>query len=145
MKPLKNTIIESSLFLGTCGLLLVFNRKGVFKNIDPGFAGAIPGMIYIMIAGSVFIPLILYLIHREMKRNPDYREKRNIEIKDERKIYLKDKANSQTYAIFDIIEFPISLILLFTGLTELGFGLMILHFVKRIIQYNIHSTLSKKY
>ena len=145
MKHLKNTIIEAIILFGTCGLLLALYNKGILTNVFLGTEKAIPGILSILGLGAIFVTLIMYLKHIEMKNNPEFREIIEINNTDERKIYLKDKANSKTYAIFDIIEVPICLILLFTGFDELGVGLMIFHFMKQIIRSLIHSKLLKEY
>ena len=145
MKHLKNTIIEDIILFGTCGLLLALYNKGLLTNVFLGTEKAIPGILSILGLGAIFVTLIMYLKHIEMKNNPEFREIIEINNTDERKIYLKDKANSKTYAIFDIIEVPICLILLFTGFDELGVGLMIFHFMKQIIRSLIHSKLLKEY
>lgn len=85
------------------------------------------------------------LTERSIKYNPKSKEAFEIYDNDERNIYLKDKTNSKVYKLFNIIEIPLSLILLFIGFDELGIGLMIFHFVKEGIRFFIYMNLSKQY
>ncbi len=84
-------------------------------------------------------------MERSIKYNPKAKEVFEIYDNDERNIYLKDKTNSKVYSIFNIIEIPLSLILLFIGFDEFGIGIMIFHFVKEGIRFLIYMNLSKKY
>ncbi|MGL5695008.1 MAG: hypothetical protein ACRCXA_13080 [Peptostreptococcaceae bacterium] len=145
MKSLKNTIFESTIFFGACGLMLVLYKQGLLPNIPEGVAKAIPSISLILSVGFIFVVLISYLKYREIKYNPESKEVFEIHDTDERNIYLKDKANSKVYNIFNIIEIPISLILLFTGFEELGVGIIIIHFVKEGIRFSIYRSISKKY
>lgn len=145
MKSLKNTIFESIILFGVCGLALILYKQGLFPNISEGVIKAIPSIIMILSIGFIFVVLISYLKYREIKHNPNSKEIFEIYDTDERRIYLKDKTNSKVYNIFNTIEIPLSLILLFTGFDELGVGLMIFHFVKEGIRFSIYLNLSKKY
>lgn len=145
MKSLKNTIFESIILFGVCGLALILYKQGLFPNISEGVINAIPSITMILSIGFIFVVLISYLKYREIKYNPNSKEIFEIYDTDERRIYLKDKTNSKVYTIFNIVEIPISLILLFTGFDELGTGLMVFHFVKEGIRFLIYLNLSKKY
>lgn len=145
MKSLKNTIFESVILFGVCGLALVLYKQGLLHNISEGVARAIPSISLILGIGFIFVILISYLKYREIKYNPESKEVFEIYDTDERNIYLKDKANATVYKIFNVIEIPISLILLFTGFDELGTGLMIFHFIKEGIRYTVYRNISKKY
>ena len=145
MKSLKNTIFESIIFFGVCAVALILYKQGSFSNISEGVTKAIMPISIVLGAGFIFVVLISYLKYREIKYNPKSKEAFEIYDTDERNIYLKDKTNSKVYSIFNIIEIPISLILLFTGFDELGIGLMIFHFVKEGIRFLIYMNLSKKY
>ena len=142
---LKNTIFESIIFFGICGLALILYKQGLLPNISEGVAKAIPPISLILVVGFICVTLISYLKYREIKYNPKSKEAFEIYDTDERSIYLKDKTNSKVYNIFNIIEIPISLILLFIGFEELGIGIMILHFVKEGIRFLLYMNLSKKY
>ncbi len=145
MKSLKNTIFESIIFFGVCVIALILYKQGLFPNISEGVTKAIMPISLILGVGFIFVVLISYLKYREIKYNPKSKEVFEIYDTDERNIYLKDKTNSKVYNIFNIIEIPISLILLFSGFDELGIGFMIFHFVKEGIRFLIYMNLSKKY
>ncbi|MGL5439850.1 MAG: hypothetical protein ACRDB0_01230 [Paraclostridium sp.] len=145
MKSLKNTIIEGIILFGICGSLLISYKQGLFANMSEGVIKAIPSIKMILSIGFIFVVLISYLKYREIKHNPNSKEIFEIYDIDERRIYLKDKTNSTVYIIFNIVEIPISLILLFTGFDELGIGLMVFHFVKEGIRFLTYINLSKKY
>lgn len=145
MKSLKNTIFESIIFFGVCVIALILYKQGLFPNISEGITKAIMPISLILGVGFIFVVLISYLKYREIKHNPKSKEVFEIYDTDERNIYLKDKTNSKVYNIFNIIEIPLSLILLFTGFDELGIGLMIFHFVKEGIRFSIYMNLSKNY
>lgn len=145
MKSLKNTIFESVIFFAICALALILYKQGMLSNISEGVSRAMPSIAVLLVIGGIFIILISYLKYRGIKYNPQVKEAFEIYDTDERKIYLKDKTNSKVYNIFNIIEIPISLILLFAGFDELGIGLMILHFVKEGIRFSVYMNLSKKY
>lgn len=145
MKSLKNAIFESIIFFGVCVLALILYKQGSFPNTSEGVAKAIPSISLILGVGFIFVVLISYLKYREIKYNPKSKEVFEIHDTDERNIYLKDKTNSKVYNIFNIIEIPLSLILLFIGFDELGIGLMIFHFVKEGVRFLIYMNLSKKY
>lgn len=145
MKSLKSTIFESCIFFGICGLALILHKQGLFPNISEGVAKAIMPISLIVGVGFIFVVLISYLKYREIKYNPKSKEVFEIYDTDERNIYLKDKTNSKVYDLFNIIEIPLSLVLLFIGFNELGIGLMILHFVKGFIRFLIYINIRKKY
>lgn len=145
MKSLKNSIFESIIFFGVCGLALILYKQGSLPNISEGVAKAIEPISLILGLGFIFVVLISYLKYREIKHNPKAKEAFEIYDNDERNIYLKDKTNSKVYNIFNIIELPLSLILLFTGFDELGIGLMIFHFVKEGVRLLIYMNISKNY
>ncbi|MEG0309120.1 MAG: hypothetical protein RR636_14335 [Clostridium sp.] len=145
MKSLKNTIFESIIFFGVCGLALILYKQGLFPNMSESVIKAMTPISLVLAVGFIFVVLISYLKYREIKCNPKSKEVIEIYDTDERNIYLKDKTNSKIYDIFNIIEIPLSLILLFTGFDELGIGLMIYHFLKEGIRLSIYMNLSKKY
>ncbi|MEG2289384.1 MAG: hypothetical protein RR891_05340 [Clostridium sp.] len=145
MKSLKNTIFESIIFFGVCGLALILYKQGLFPNMSESVIKAMTPISLVLAVGFIFVVLISYLKYREIKCNPKSKEAFEIYDTDERNIYLKDKTNSKTYDIFNIIEIPLSLILLFIGFDELGIGLMIYHFLKEGIRFSIYMNLSKKY
>lgn len=145
MKSIKRSILEGTVLFGPCILLLALYSKGLLPNISEGVTKAIPSMTLILGLGAVFIILITYLKHREIKTNPESKEVFEIYDTDERRIYLKDKANSKAYDIFNTIEIPLALILLFTGFDNLGIGLMVFHFVKEGVRFLIHLKISKEY
>ena len=145
MKSIKRSILESTVLFGTCILLLALYSKGLLPNISEGVTKAIPSMTLILVLGAIFIILTTYLKHREIKTNPESKEVFEIYDTDERRIYLKDKANSKAYDIFNIIEIPLCLILLFTGFDDLGVALTIFHFVKQGVRSLIHLKISKEY
>ena len=137
--------MEGAVLFGTCILLLTLYSKGLLPNISIGVTKAIPSMALILGLGAIFFILITYLKNKEIKNNPKSSEVFEIYDTDERRIYLKDKANSKTYDIFNFIELPICLILLFTGFDDLGVGLTVFHFVKQGIRFLIHLKISKEY
>ncbi|MGL5378548.1 hypothetical protein [Clostridium sp.] len=145
MKSLKNTIFESIIYFGICGLAIILYKQGLLPNISDGVAKAIHPISLILGVGGIFVVLISYLKYREIKYNPKSKEIFETFDTDERNIYLKDKTNSKVYTIFNIIEIPLGLILLFLGFDEVGIGLMIYHFLKEGIRFLIYINLSKKY
>ena len=94
MKSLKNTIFESIIFFGICGLALILYKQGLLPNISEGVAKAIPPISLILVVGFICVTLISYLKYREIKYNPKSKEAFEIYDTDERSIYLKDKTNS---------------------------------------------------
>lgn len=145
MKSLKNTIFESIIYFGICGLAIILYKQGFLPNISESVTKAIQPISFIVGVGFIFVVLISYLKYREIKYNPKSKELFETFDTDERNIYLNDKTNSKVYTIFNIIEIPLSLILLFVGFEEIGIAFMIYHFIKEAMRFLTYMNLSKKY
>lgn len=118
MKTLKNTLFESIIFFGIYSLALILYKHEYFPNVSESVAKALIPISLMLGIGVIFVILISYLKYREVKYNPKSKEIFEIYDIDERNIYLRDKTNSKVYDFFNIIEIPLSLILLLIGLME---------------------------